>query len=81
MQWMRWKPGLDVTLVDQSPPKLGGVPSRSEGGAVCSKTRSDLIDFREALLISFGALREYLKGCYAALNRPPQSSLRDGIPA
>ena len=32
-----------------SPPKLGGVPSRSEGGAVCSKTRSDLINFREAL--------------------------------
>ena len=36
----------------QSPPESGGVPSRSEGGAVCSKTRSNLIDFREALLMN-----------------------------
>ena len=55
-----------------SPPKLGGVPSRSEGGAVCSKTRSDLMDFREALLIN--------RYC-SSLNRPPQPSLREGIPA
>ncbi len=40
--------------------KLGGDPSRSEGGAVCSKMRSDLVDFREALLFIIGALRE----CY-----------------
>jgi hypothetical protein len=42
--------------------KLGGDPSRSEGGAVCSKfARSALrMDFREALLFRIGALREYL---------------------
>ena len=78
---MRCKPGLGVT-VDQSPPKLGGVPSRSEGGAVCSKTRSDLMDFREALLINsvrFAEIhKEPLRGI---LNRPPQPSLREGIPA
>ncbi len=36
-----------------SPPKLGGVPSRSEGGAVCSKPArsAHLTDIREALLI------------------------------
>jgi hypothetical protein len=39
------------------------------------------MDFREALNFSIGALREYLKGCYATLNRPPQPSLREGIPA
>ena len=44
-------------LVDQSPPESGGVPSRSEGGAVCSKTRSDLMDFREALLMDRCASR------------------------
>ena len=40
-----------------SPPESGGVPSRSEGGAVCSKTRSDLMDIREALLIDRCATR------------------------
>src|SRR5205085_2217502 len=40
-----------------SPPKLGGVPSRSEGGAVCSKTRSDIMDIRVALLIDRCATR------------------------
>ena len=47
----------------KSPPKLGGDPSRSEGGAVCSKfARSALlVDFREALLFLIGALREYHK--------------------
>jgi hypothetical protein len=76
------EPGFGVNGVDQSPPKLGGVPSRSEGGAVCSKTRSDLMDFRAALLINsvrFAEIhKEPLRGI---LNRPPQPSLREGIPA
>jgi hypothetical protein len=42
------------------------------GGVVCSKRRSDLIDAREALLIN--------RYC-SSLNRPPQPSLREGIPA
>jgi len=29
-----------VGVVAHSPPESGGVPSRSEGGAVCSKTNS-----------------------------------------
>ena len=41
-------------------------------GVVCSKTRSHLIDGREALLIN--------RYC-SSLNRPPQPSLREGIPA
>jgi hypothetical protein len=36
---------------------LGGVPSRSEGGVVCSRMRSDLMDFREAPLIDRCATR------------------------
>ena len=70
--------------MDQSPPKLGGVTSRSEGGAVCSKfARSALrMDFREALLMNavrFAEIhKEPLRGI---LNRPPQPSLREGIPA
>ncbi len=80
--WIRSKPGLAVTLLPQSPPKLGGVPSRSEGGAVCSKTRSDLMDFREALLINSGRCAEIHKEpLRGTLNRPPQPSLREGIPA
>ncbi len=64
MKWMRCKPCLDVTR-GPVPPKLGG--------AVCSKpTRSALlIEFREALLIN--------RYC-SSLNRPPQPSLREGIP-
>ena len=41
------------------------------GGVVCSKLRSDLINAREALLIN-----RYR----SSLNRPPQPSLREGIP-
>ena len=41
-------------------------------GVVCSKPRSDLINAREALLIN--------RYC-STLNRPPQPSLREGIPA
>ena len=41
-------------------------------GVVCSKTRSYLIDGRKALLIN--------RYC-SPLNRPPQPSLREGIPA
>ncbi len=65
----RCKPGL-VNGGDQSPPKLGGDPSRSEGGAVCSKMRSDLMDFRAALLIN--SVR------FAEIHKEP---LREGIPA
>ncbi len=67
----------------KSPPESGGDPSRSEGGAVCSKfARSAFhMNFREAILVRIGALRGYLKGCYASLNRPPRPSLREGIPA
>jgi hypothetical protein len=45
--------------------------SRS-AGVVCSKTRSHLIDVREALLIN--------RYC-SSVNRPPQPSLCEGIPA
>ena len=69
--------GLNVvdamyTWFDHSPPKLGGVPSRSEGGAVCSKIArsAHLSDVREALrLINRCASRPYLKGRCATLNR------------
>ena len=45
----------------KSPPESGGDPSRSEGGAVCSKfARSAFhMNFREAILVLIGALREY----------------------
>ena len=79
---MTSEPGLSVIGVDQSPPKLGGVPSRSEGGAVCSKTRSDLIDLRAALLIDSVRYAEiHEEPLRGILNRPPQPSLREGIPA
>ncbi len=59
----------------KSPPESGGDPSRSEGGAVCSKfARSAFhINFREAILVLIGALREYPQGarCARTLNRPP----------
>jgi hypothetical protein len=50
----------DVENGEKSPPESGGVPSRSEGGAVCSKLARSalLVDFREALLFLIGALRE-----------------------
>jgi hypothetical protein len=50
---------------DESPPELGGVPLRSKGGAVCSKTNST------------AKINRYC----SSLNRPPQPSLREGIPA
>ncbi len=66
--------GSDVNLVRmlvaQSPPKLGGVPSRSEGGAVCSKTRSDLMDFRAALLINPVRFAEIHKERFARASPP-----------
>ena len=57
----------------QSPPKLGGDPSRSEGGAVCSKLARSalLVDFRKALLFLIGALREYHKAPRFAMASPP----------
>jgi hypothetical protein len=42
------------------------------GGVVCSKPQSHLIDARAALLMN-----RYR----SSLNRPPQPSLREGIPA
>ncbi len=82
MQWMRWKPGFAVTLVDQSPPKLGGVPSRSEGGAVCSKIArsAHLIDGREALLINRCASR-ISERTLRDFEQTDPASLREGIPA
>ncbi len=60
-EWTRSRKvsGCDVHLVWHSPPKLGGVPSRSEGGAVCSKIArsAHLINGREALLINRCASR------------------------
>ena len=61
-----------------SRPWLGANPLLSKegqarsAGVVCSKMRSHLIDAREALLIN--------RYC-SSLNRPPQPSLREGIPA
>jgi mono/diheme cytochrome c family protein len=52
-----------------SPPKLGGV-ARS-AGAVCSTSRSFLIDFREALHQEIGALRGHLQGSFASLPTAP----------
>ncbi len=65
---------------DQSPPELGGVPSRSEGGAVCSKTRSDLMDFREALNINRCASR-ISERTLRDFEQTAPASLREGIPA
>ena len=60
----------------KSPPESGGDPSRSEGGAVCSKfARSAFhMNFREAILVLIGALREHPQGarCARTLNRPPR---------
>ncbi len=57
----------------ESPPESGGDPSRSEGGAVCSKfARSAFhMNFREAHLVLITGLREYPQGarCARALNR------------
>src|SRR5215467_13275897 len=53
-------------------PLLSKEGQARSAGVVCSKTRSHLIDIREALLIN--------RYC-SPLNRPPQPSLREGIPA
>jgi hypothetical protein len=53
------------------PSLVKGGQARS-AGVVCSKMRSHLIDAREALRIN--------RYC-SSLNRPPQLSLREGIPA
>jgi len=66
--------GLQGTL----PKPLKDNPLLSKEGkarsarVVCSQTRSDLIDAREALPVN--------RYC-SSLNRPPQPSLREGIPA
>jgi hypothetical protein len=53
-------------------PSLVRRGGREAPGVVCTKSRSILIDAREALLIN--------RYC-STLNRPPQPSLREGIPA
>ena len=53
-------------------PLLSKEGQARSAGVVCSKTRSHLLDAREALLIN--------RYC-SSLNRPPQPSLREGIPA
>ena len=53
-------------------PLLSKEGQARSAGVVCSKMRSHLIDAREALHIN--------RYC-SALNRPPQPSLREGIPA
>jgi hypothetical protein len=53
-------------------PLLSKEGQARSAGVVCSKMRSLLIDAREALLIN--------RYC-SPLNRPPQPSLREGIPA
>jgi hypothetical protein len=58
--------------VIQPIPLLSKDGQARSAGVVCSKSRSHLIDAREALLINrYGS----------TLNRPPQPSLREGIPA
>ena len=68
--------------VDHSPPESGGVPSRSEGGAVCSKIArsAHLIDFREALLINRCASR-ISERTLRDFEQTAPASLREGIPA
>src|SRR5215467_5559817 len=53
-------------------PLLSKEGQARSAGVVCSKSRSHVIDAREALLIN--------RYC-STLNRPPQPSLREGIPA
>jgi hypothetical protein len=53
-------------------PLLSKEGQARSAGVVCSEMRSHLIDAREALLIN--------RYC-SSLNRPPQPSLCEGIPA
>jgi hypothetical protein len=63
----------DIDRCGSAPfPSLVRRGGREAPGVVCSKPRSHLIDSREALLIN--------RYC-STLNRPPQPSLREGIPA
>src|SRR5215468_3992053 len=64
---------VDSGRCDSAPfPSLVRRGGREAPGVVCSKSRSHLMDAREALLIN--------RYC-STLNRPPQPSLREGIPA
>src|SRR5215471_11766248 len=64
--------GVAQTARARANPLLSKEGQARSAGVVCSKTRSYLIDAREALLIN--------RYC-SSLNRPPQPSLREGIPA
>jgi hypothetical protein len=65
--------GTMLMVVWFSPiPLLSKEGQARSDGVVCSKSRSLLMDVREALLIN--------RYC-SSLNRPPQPSLREGIPA
>src|SRR5215471_17951783 len=64
--------GVAQTARARANPLLSKEGQARSAGVVCSKTRSYLIDAREALLIN--------RYC-SSLNRPPQPSLCEGIPA
>jgi hypothetical protein len=65
-------PALSTVAWFGAIPLLSKEGQARSAGVVCSKMRSHLIDAREALLIN--------RYC-SSLNRPPQPSLREGIPA
>ncbi len=83
-KFRHFPPGALNTLLarfstSHSPPKLGGVPR--SGGAVCSKTRSHLMDIREALLFQSVRVASLCKERAARVfeqTAPP--SLREGTP-
>jgi hypothetical protein len=61
-----------MNIAARANPLLGKEGQARSAGVVCSKSRSHLIDAREAHRIN--------RYC-SALNRPPQPSLCGGIPA
>ena len=70
--WGVWR-DVHVGRCGSAPfPSLVRRGGRAAPGVVCSKSRSHLTDVREALLIN---------SVLSSLNRPPQPSLREGIPA
>src|SRR6476469_8405794 len=64
--------GAGTNIAANANPLLSKEGQARSAGVVCSKLRSHLIDVREALIIN--------RYC-SPLNRPPQPSLREGIPA
>src|SRR5690242_10417913 len=61
-----------LTKTARAIPLLSKEGQARSAGVVCSRTRSHLIDAREALLVN--------RYC-SSLNRPPQPSRCEGIPA